>query len=516
MKNKIIYSALLLCTILSSCFISGCEKVVPLETDEHYRFDKLQRLTIQKPKQIDFFLGTDNPEIPLDATAFDQRGSVIDVPEEVISFYSNGVELSGESFLPEKEGKYAIVGKLAGRVSDTLIVRVWEPSSLTLSLSTINAPGLFYANGKDSLNFKVNVLKGGKVVNPDFPYKFYVNDKEQRSGKFATKISGVYKFRVKGLGLQSNELTINALPKPTYPVVRLPVIFHEINARVLTADRIRKLTEDMSRAYRNQFNINQAEKDPNAEDIFIEFYPAEIGLDGKKLSSPGLHQAVSAKNSFTSNDAFNDAFTSFWDPTRYLNIWVYPNITGEYSNSSWAYYPSVTVPMDGLLTVEEGTSPFFPYGIFLNGNHVSINHEGGRTEEVLAHEAGHVLGLYHVFNGNNYDYNGCNTADPDYCADTPYYNRNLYIDNLDPDKRYQRTSCAGVHYTCTNIMDYYYSHNNSFTTDQLKRVRHTINYSLWLPTPRNNDPSGKKSVISTLVKRPANLRYIKPVICSMP
>lgn len=516
MKNHLLPFARVMRALFLIYFLYGCENVNTLETDEFYRFDNLHKLAIVKPKQIDFFLGTSNPEIPLDATAFDQQGSVIDVPDEIISYYSNGVEISGESFSPDKEGKYAIVGKLAGQVSDTLNIRVWNPASLKPSLSVVNLPGSYYATGKDTLDFKVKVFKDGKVVDIKFPYKFYVNDKEQSSEKFATRVAGAYKFKVKGLGLTSNELTVNVLPKPTYPVVRLPVIFHEINTRVLTAERIKKLTEDMTRAYRNQYNIDQVAKDVNAEDIFIEFYPAETGLDGKNLSAPGLHQAVSAKTSFSSNDAFNDAFTSFWDPTRYLNIWVYSNITGDYENSSWAYYPSVTVPMDGLLTVQEGTSPFFPYGIFLNGNHVSINHEGGRTEEVLAHEAGHALGLYHVFNGNNYSYNTCNTADPDYCADTPFYNRNVYIDNLIPDQRFQRTSCAGVQYTSTNLMDYYYTHNNSFTTDQLKRMRHTISYSIWLPTPRNGMTSGRRSGRSSVVERPANLRYIKPVICSMP
>lgn len=505
----------LLSILFSLCLLAGCEKGTTLETDDFYRLDNLHKLAIEKPKQIDFFLGADVPEIPLNAIAFDEDGSIIDAPAEAISYYINDVELSGETFMPEKEGNYAIVGKLAGQVSDTLHIRVWNPASLKPSLNFTNLPASFYANGKDTLNFKVNVFKDGKVVKINFPYKFYVNDKEQASMKFATKVSGVYKFRVKGLGLMSNELTVNVLPKPTYPVVRLPVIFHEINTRVLTAERIRKLTNDMTRAFRNQFNINQAQKDPNAEDLFVEFYPAEIGLDGNRLKSPGLHQAVSAKTSFNANDAFNDAFTSFWDPTHYLNIWVYSNITGDNENSSWSYYPNVTVPMDGLLTVKEGTSPFFPYGIFLNGAHALIDHEGGRTEEVLSHEAGHVLGLYHVFNGNNYSYNTCITADPDYCPDTPFYNRNIYIDNLDYDKRFQRTSCAGFEYTCTNFMDYYYSQNNSFTSDQLKRVRHTVDYGLWLPTPRNTPKSGRQNGRSSIVEKPANLRYIRPVICSM-
>ncbi|WP_159467841.1 M43 family zinc metalloprotease [Dyadobacter sp. 3J3] len=515
MKFQLQFFIRLFSLLLYLCFLSGCEKVEPLATDDFYRFDKLNKLTIKKPARMDFFMGIDNAPIPLNVTAYDQQGNSIDAPQEVISFYSNNVKILGGTFSPDKEGRFAIVGKLANQVSDTIFIRVWDPASLILSLSIVNPQEVFQANGTDTLHFKVDVLKGNQVVDIKFPYNLFVNGKEQTQETFSATVPGTYKFQVKGLGLASNELTINAIPKTTYSVVRLPVIFHEINTSVLTADRIRKLTDDMTRAYRNQFNYNQAAKDPNAEDLFVEFYPAEIGLDGNKLSAPGLHRTSSSKTSFSSNDAFNDAFNSFWDPAHYLNIWVYSNITGDLANSSWAYYPGVTVPMEGFSTFPAGTKPFFPYGIFLNGNHVSINYEGGRTEEILAHEAGHVLGLYHVFDGNNTSFNSCTSIDPDYCFDTPYYNRDSYATTIDRNQRYKRTSCAGIEYTSTNFMDYYYTQNNSFTTEQLKRVRHTINYGLWLPSPYNGSRSARKNGRSSLVERPANLKYIEPVICSM-
>lgn len=515
MKFQTPFSARLIGFLLYLCFLSGCEKVVPVATDDFYRFDKLNKLSIKKPAKIDFFLGIDNGAIPLDVTAYDEQGREIDTPEEVVSFYSNDIKISGETFSPEKEGNFEIIAKLAGQVSDTIFIRVWDPASLTLSLSVVNHPNLFYASDKDTLKFKVDVLKENQIVDIQFPHTLFVNGKEQSAETFSTTVPGAYKFQVKGLNISSNELTINALPKVTYSIVRLPVIFHEINTSVLTADRIRKLTDDMTKAYRNQLNYNFAQKDPNAEDLFIEFYPAEIGLDGNRLNSPGLHRTSSSKTSFTSNDAYNDAFNSFWDPANYLNIWVYPNITGDYANSSWAYYPNVTVPIQGLSTVPAGTKPYFPYGIFLNGNHVSINYEGGRTEEILAHEAGHVLGLYHVFDGNNTNFNSCTSNDPDYCSDTPFYNRNSYVTNLDMSQRYKRTSCSGVQYISTNFMDYYFTENNSFTTEQLKRVRHTINYGLWLPSPNNILRSGRKNGRSSLVERPVDLKYIEPVICTM-
>ena len=515
MKFQLQFSARLLSILIYICFLSGCEKVQPLETDDFYRFDKLKTLSIKKPVKTDYFIGIDNAEIPLNVTGFDQGGSVINTPQEAVSFYSNNVKLPGETFSPDKPGNFSIVGKLAGQVSDTISVRVWDPATLTLSLSFANPTDAFYANGTDTLAFKVDVMQAGNIVDIDFPYVFYVNDKEQAQETFSTTTPGTYKFQVRGLGLISNEITINAIPKTTYSVIRFPVIFHEINTTNLTVERIRKLTDDMTKAYRNQLNVNQAQKDPNAEDLFIEFYPAETGLDGNRLSSPGLHRTTSTKTSFDVQDAYSDAFNTFWDPSAYLNIWVYSNITGEYAGSSWAYYPLPTVPLEGLGIYAQGTKPFFPYGIFLNGNHVNINYDGGRTEEILAHEAGHMFGLFHVFDGNNSTFNSCTSRDPDFCQDTPYYDRGSYSNNINFSLRYNRTSCAGINYVSTNFMDYFYSHSNSFTTEQTKRVRHIMSYGLWLPTPFNGTNSRRTNGRLSVVERPADLKFIKPVICSM-
>ncbi|WP_221391092.1 M43 family zinc metalloprotease [Dyadobacter sp. NIV53] len=516
MKFHARFSAQLLSILLSVCFLSGCKSELVLETDDFYRFDKVNKLSIKKPVQIDYFLGIDKGEIPLNTTVYDKKGTVIAAPQEAISYYANDIKLPGETFLPDTEGTFMIVGKLAGQVSDSIMVRVWDTASLTLSLSITNLSNAFYATGRDTLKFKVDVQKAGRIIDIDFPYHVYLSNKEQTIETFSTTIPGVYRFQAKGLGLVSNELTVTALSTANYPVIRLPVIFHEVNMTFLTADKIRKLTDDMTRAFRNQLNTNRAQKDVNASDLFVEFYPAETGLDGNRLSSAGLDRIVNQKNTFTVDDTYSDAFNSFWDPANYLNVWVYPNITGDYASSSWAFFPSVTVPMEGFGVVPAGTTPFFPYGIFLNGNHVDLNFDGGRTEEILAHEAGHLLGLDHVFDGSNSEFNVCPSFDPDYCSDTPYYNRYAYNHNdFNYDQRYNRTSCDGIGYVSTNFMDYYYSHNNSFTADQMKRVRHTINYGLWLPTPYNGTRAGRKNAKLSIVERPANLKFIKPVICSI-
>ncbi len=491
------------------CSLFACEKQKTLGTDDFYRFDKLSKLTLEKPVKIDYFLGVDNVEIPLNVLAYDQEGEPLDAPQEAISFYANDRALPGQTFVASQEGIFSIVGKLAGQVSDNILIRVWDPASLTLRLSAVNSPGTFYATGQDSLRFKVDVLKNGQIVDLNIPFKFYVNNQESAGLAFATKTAGVYKFQIKGLWLVSNELSVTAFSTANI-LVRLPVIFHEVNTTSLNSATVQRLTDGMTKAFRNQLNLSLAQKDPNAVDLFVEFYPAETSLDGKVFSTPGLQQITSSKTSFTAEDIYSDSFNSFWAPDHYLNIWVYPNITGSYSSSSWAYLPQVTVPMVGLEVSSKGTAPYYPYGIVLNANHLN-----NTPEEILAHEAGHILGLKHVFDGNGSNFNGCSSFDPDYCADTQYYDRNAYSSNLIYRQRFNRISCSGVEYSSTNFMDYYYGNRNSFTVDQRNRVRHTINYGLWLPTPFNGAESKRSGPLS-LVPRPANLKFILPIVCPMP
>lgn len=496
-------------------FLSGCEKQEMKPVDDFYRFDKLKKLTLKKPAKTNYVLGYDTETIGLSVTAYESGGLIVKTPQAAVSLYSNSTKLEGESFKPTRAGVYKVYGKLAGTTSDTLTINVWDPASLTLKISTLNdTDDVFYADGADTVGFNVKVWAGGKILPIQFNYSLTAND-NLFSKRFSTKTPGSYKFQASAFGLESNEITINAVVPLTYDVVRLPVIFHEINTADLTATYIRQLTDGMTKAYRNQFNMTGGPKDPNSKDLYVEFYPAVTDLNGQKLPIPGLDREVSDKTTFTGEEAFQEAFHWFWDPNYYINVWVIPNITGDYQNSSWAYLPYVTQPMDGLSDISKGIAPFLPYGIFLNKIMTGTNTNGNRTEEVLAHEAGHILGLYHTFDGNGSDHNVCSSIDPDFCSDTPYYDRKLYAESLDDlsgSEEFSRVSCQGSSYTATNFMDYYFCYNNSFTNEQLKRVRHTINYGVWLPTPFNGFKSARVGHISK-VKKPANLKYIKPIIC---
>jgi hypothetical protein len=498
---------------LISIILAACDKNNLLPIDDYYRFNKLNRLQINRLDEVNYFLGIDTHAIPLAAAAYQFGGSQVTTPNSTISYYANGEKLAGESFLPSQAGSFKLVGKLADAVSDTMHVRVWDPATLSIVIRVIDNPdNEIISNGIDSLKFTLELRNGNEIIEGDFPINLLVNDRPAND-VFTTNTPGNYSFVAKGLGLTSNTITIKAVSTPTYALVRMPVIFHEVNRTTLTAAKIRELTDGMTKAYRNTLNHANAVKDVNSTDIFVEFYPASSDVNGNQLSVPGLDRVVSSMVSFTQEDTYSDAFDHFWNPDQVINVWVYPNVQGDYENYSWAYYPYVTSPLVGVFNAVKGQRPFLPFGIFLNANHL-VNQN---TDEILAHEVGHMFGLAHVFDGNGSEFNNCSTEDPDFCSDTPYYDRNAYSRNMPASylQRFYRQSCRGEQYVATNFMDYYYCYSNSFTIEQSKRVRHSISYALWLPTAFNGFTTGRRGPVS-LVERPANLKYVKPIICNMP
>ncbi len=382
-------------------------------------------------------------------------------------------------------------------INSVATVRLNEPADLELPLgATLNVKELLRVTYKENQSAQT-------VTIPDRAVQVVVNESASANPVYTAMAAGTYSIKVKIGDKSSNAITVKVLP---FALVKVPVVFHTVNS-TLSASQINRLIQGMTDAFRNRWNPYNGTKDKNAVDTFIEFYAANTDPSGRSLSIPGLDAVTSTRQTFTSEQAVGDAWNSYWNPRQYLNIWIY-NIDREESVSGFAYISPVTRSLVGSRLVSAArTNPDLPYGIFYNKGDVN-----NARSSTLAHEAGHVLGLHHIFDGNGDEYKGCSSTDPDYCSDTPFYDRKVYIDSYHT-LRAQRQACDGTTFESTNIMDYYLSYENSFTRQQRERVRHTLTYGQWLPQPANE--RGRQAAEEGYMKKPDDYRYVPPVICAV-
>ena len=375
----------------------------------------------------------------------------------------------------------------------------------TLRLDTPEGQEILIGDEVDLRNLvKVTDRNGQSVSVPAQAVQIFVNNQPVSDSPFRAAAVGSYTFTVKIGNRMSNAFTLAVLP---YKLVRIPVVFHTVNS-TLTEAQIDRMIQGMTDAFRNKWNPFNGTKDERAVDNFVEFYATGTNPSGQALTISGLDAVTSSRQTFTSQQAVAEAWNNYWNPNRFLNVWVY-DISREESLSGFAYNLPVTRASAGFRVQSASrTSPDLPYGVYLNKS--SINDIRSST---LAHEAGHVLGLNHVFDGNGDESKSCSSIDPDYCADTPFYDRAAYMENY-RTLRQRRTACDGIAFVSTNIMDYYLGYENSFTRDQRDRIQHTLNYGLWLPSPTNNDPRARRGIEADYIKMPDDYVFIPPVICA--
>lgn len=139
----------------------------------------------------------------------------------------------------------------------------------------------------------------------------------------------------------------------------------------------------------------------NGVDTEIEFRLAKISPNGHCTNG-----IVRVQSIFSNHLTYQRSLLkklSYWDNTRYLNIYVVKSINGGSSTAGYSSFPGGPPDEDGIVV---RYNYFGRVGSIIAGSN-------GRT---TTHEISHWFGLYHTFN-NGCGKDGC--TDGDYVCDTP-------------------------------------------------------------------------------------------------
>jgi zinc-dependent metalloproteinase lipoprotein len=293
---------------------------------------------------------------------------------------------------------------------------------------------------------------------------------------------------------QGNEGGGEELGRMVIPDNTLPVIFHflyEDEGDVLQNPPATLVKERIDQL--NKFYAGTLYPGAGSVNTGIKFMLATHDPQGRKLKEPGIDRVYRAgSNNMTSGWFMSRRAQSVqdkavnWDQNQYVNVWVF-GIPESENVAGRAHYPYTQGgALPGVNRDDQGYYmthlPAYMHGISLNNRYFSTP-DGMST---LFHEMGHYLGLLHTFietfATNPYCAPVSTDYDDDFCTDTPIYSRAEYENNYSLYQKY-RTSCNGIQFLSTNVMDYWYGDEYCITPDQQERIDWVYANSPLIPRP---------------------------------
>ncbi len=200
------------------------------------------------------------------------------------------------------------------------------------------------------------------------------------------------------------ELNKSARDTIANEVITIPVVIHVLynNASQNISDiqilsQLQSLNNDYRRLNADALNVPAAFA-PLAADARIVFCLAKI--DGFGKATTGIIRKYTSTQNWTADDGMkfsSQGGDNAWDSKRYLNIWVC-NLFGR--SLGYSSLPGSQVDKDGVV---------IQYNAFGTTGNVSAPFNKGRT---LTHEAGHWLGLKHLWGDTNCGDDGISDTPP--------------------------------------------------------------------------------------------------------
>ncbi|GGD67339.1 hypothetical protein GCM10011514_34280 [Emticicia aquatilis] len=475
-----------------------------------------------------YWIGESEP-ISLNAELIDNKGNIISNYAGEITYFANDKELSSNIYRFEDEGSFTFKAKLGNRLSsESNIFTVKNPkkelnkiviesgfvNKYAVTQTILNSVPELRVKGFDNKGNEIPIKKGLKAKN---------NNEAIDLNNLIFSKKGTQDISVNAYGKETN-IKFEVRSPRTFDLIKIPIIFHfcppySKTDEIAYKKALETLQNDyinyVNQIFRNQYETDIRQHDPNAQDTFIEFFLAETDPDGNKLEQKGVNilpfsrpQQTSIIYDWSSQEAAEyfqkrDNLIRRWNPNLYLNVILEP-FNNNYGYAGIAFDAAFDKSREKLIPTEFFDLPLANYNGFFGYHSIYIKETDMpfialngylhisplSTENTLIHEIGHILGLPHIF-GNSTE---CRDAiHSDGLLDTPTVSNGKVV-----------TNCDGIAFTQRNVMGYFPTDKKFyFTYDQVTVMRARIIAGLNLPTPNNKAKAGRKIGLD------ANASYFK-------